>query len=87
MENNYRAEIRFRFCHYFFYIGSVPLFHSAVSNLYRVYSFICQVCFYMTVIAMFMDIYYNFEDWDRILDTAMLFTVFFCECYTLIYFM
>ena len=45
MENNYRAEIRFRFYHYFFYIGGVPLFYTAASNLYRVYSFLCHVCF------------------------------------------
>jgi hypothetical protein len=41
MENNCRAEIRFRLYHYFFYIGGVPLFYSAVSNLYRVYSLSC----------------------------------------------
>jgi len=86
MENNYRAEIRFRFYHYIFYIGGVPLFYTAVSNFYLMYSFLCHVCFYMTIIAMFMDIYHHLEDWDHILDTAMLFTLFSCECCTLIYF-
>jgi len=86
MENNYRAEFRFRFYHYFFYIGGVPLFHTTVSNLYRVYSFLCHVCFYMTIIAMFMDTYHNLGDWDHILDTAMLFTLFVCESCTITYF-
>jgi len=86
MENNYRAEFRFRFYHNFFYIGGVPLFHTAVSNLYRVYSFLCHVCFYMTIIGMFMDIYHHLGDWDHILDTAMLFTLFVCESCTLTYF-
>jgi hypothetical protein len=86
MENDYHAEIRFRFYHYFFYIGGVPLFYSAVSNLYHVYSFICHVCFYMTIIAMFMDIYHHLEDLDHILDTSMVFTVLVCESCTLMYF-
>jgi len=86
MGNKYRAEIRFRFYHYFFYIGGVPLFYSALSIPYRVYSFLCHVCFYMMIIAMFMDIYHHLEDWDHILDSSMLFTLFFCECCTLTYF-
>ena len=85
MENNYRAEIRFRFYHYIFYIGGVPLFDTALSNLYRVYCFLCHVCFYMTIIAMFMDIYHYSEDWDHMLDTAMAFTLFFCEGCTVMY--
>jgi len=64
-------------------IGDVPLFYAAVSNLYRVYSFLCHVCFYMTIIAMFMDIYQHLEDWDHMLDMAMAFTVFVCESCTL----
>ena len=86
MENNYRAEIRFRFYHYIFYIGGVPLFYTAVSNLYFVYSLLCHVCFYMMIIAMFMDIYHHLEDWDHILDTSMLFTLFSCEFCTIMYF-
>jgi len=86
MENNYRAEFRFRFYHYFFYIGGIPLFYTTVSISYRVYSFLCHVCFYMTIIAMFMDIYHNLEDWDHIIDVAMIFTLFTCESYTIMYF-
>jgi len=86
MENNYCAEIRFRFYHYFFYIGGVPLFYTAVSNLYVVYSFLCHVCFYLLLFAMFMDIYHHIEDWDHILDTSMIFTLFFCEGCTIMYF-
>jgi len=78
MENNYRAEIRFRFYHYIFYTGGVPLFYTAVSNLYRVYSFLCHVCFHMLLVAMFMDIYHR-----HMLDTAMAFAVFFGECCTI----
>ena len=86
MEKKYRAEIRFRFYHYIFYIGGVPLFDTAVSNLYRVYSFLCHVCFYMTIIAMFMDNYNHLEDWDYILHTSMFFSLFICECCTIMYF-
>jgi hypothetical protein len=86
MENNYRAENRFCFYHYFFYIGGIPLFYSAFSNLYRVYSFICHLCFYMTTIAVFMDIYHHLEDWDHVLDTSMVFTLLLCEWYTITYF-
>jgi hypothetical protein len=86
MENNYRAEKRFRFHHYFFYVGGIPLFYSAVSNLYRVYSFIFHVCFCMIIIAMFLDIYHHLEDWDHILDTSMFFIVFVCEFCTIAYF-
>jgi hypothetical protein len=86
MENNYRAEIRFRFYHYFFYIGGVPLFYSTLSISYRVYSFLCHVCFYMMIISMFMDIYHHSEDWDHLLDSSMLFTLFAGECCALTYF-
>jgi len=86
MESNYRAEFRFRFYQYFFYIGGVPLFYNAVSNFYHVYSFLCHVCFYMTTVAMFMDIYHNFEDLDHIIDVAMIFALFTCESCTVIYF-
>ena len=86
MENNYRAEIRFRFYHYFFYIGGVPLFYSASSISYRIYSFLCHVCLYMMIIAMFMDVYHHLEDWDHLLDWLMLSTVFGGECCTLTYF-
>jgi hypothetical protein len=86
MENNYRAEIRFRFYHYMFYIGGVPLFHTAVSSLYPVYSFLCHVCLYMLIIAMFMDIYHSLDDWDHTLDSLMLFSAFVCECCVMTYF-
>jgi Na+-translocating ferredoxin:NAD+ oxidoreductase RnfD subunit len=86
MENKSSAESRFRFYQYFFYVGGVPLFYSILSHFYRVYSFLCYVCFYTTIIAMFMDIYHHLDDMDHILDTAMLFTVFMCESYTLMYF-
>jgi hypothetical protein len=86
MENNYHAEIRFRFYHYVFYVAGAPLFHTAVSNLYRVYSFLCHMCVYMMIIAMFMDIYHSLDDWDHILDSLMLFTLFVCECCVITYF-
>jgi energy-converting hydrogenase Eha subunit F len=85
MENNFRAENRFRFYQYFFYMGGVPLFYSVLSNVYKVYSIFCHVCVYMTSIAMFMDIYHHLEDLDHVLDTSMLFTVLVCESYTIIY--
>jgi hypothetical protein len=34
---------------------------------------------------MFMDIYHHLDDMDHMLDTSMLFTVFVCESYTLMY--
>ena len=86
MEKSFRAENRFRFYHYCFYVGGVPLFNSAVSNFYYVYSFLCHGCFYMTWIAMIMDIYHNLEDLDHIIDVDMFFTVFGCEIYAQIYF-
>ena len=86
MENNYCAEIRFRFYHYFFYIGGVPLFNSSVSYFYYAYSFLCLGCVYTTLIAMFMDIYHHLEDWDHMLDMSMLFTLFVCESCTQMYF-
>jgi hypothetical protein len=86
MEKSFRAENRFRFYHYCFYIGGVPLFKSAVTNFYYVYSFLCSGCCYMTLIAMFMDIYHNLEDWDHIIDVAMLFFLFACEMFAQIYF-
>jgi len=86
MENNYRAEIRFRFYHYFFCIGGVPLFYTAVSYLYYVYSLLCHICFFMTIIAMFMDIYHHLGDRDHILDTSMFFAVFLCESCALMHF-
>jgi hypothetical protein len=86
MENNYHAEIRFRFYHYIFYIGGVPLFFSALSISYRVYSFLCHVFVYMMIIAMFMDIYHSLDDWDHILDSLMAFIVCVCECCVMTYF-
>jgi hypothetical protein len=86
MENDFRAETRFRFYHYYFYIGGVPLFYSALSSLYHVYSLFCHVCFYTTIIAMFMDIYHHLEDWDHILATSMIFALFTCEGCTIMYF-
>jgi hypothetical protein len=86
MENDSRAESRFSFYDYFFYIGGVPLFYSALSNVYKVYSIFCHVCFYMTIIAIFMDIYHHLEDWDHIMDTSMLLSFFVCESCTIIYF-
>ena len=86
MENNSRAEGRFRFYHYYFYIGGVPLFNFSVSYFYHVYCFLCHGCAYTTLIAMFMDIYHHLEDLDHVLDMSMLFTLFVCESYTLMYF-
>ena len=86
MENNSRSERRFRFYHYYFYVGGVPLFDFSVSYFYQAYSFLCHGCAYTTLIAMFMDIYHHSEDWDHIMDMSMLFTLFVCESYTLVYF-
>jgi len=44
------------------------------------------VCFYVTIIAMFMDIYHHLQDRDHIIDVAMIFTLFTCESCTIMYF-
>jgi len=86
MEDSYRAEIRFRFYRYYFYLGGVPLFNFSLSYFDYAYSFLCHGCAYTTLIAMFMDIYHHLEDWNHILDMSMLFTLFVCESFTQMYF-
>jgi len=86
MEKDYRAEIRFRFYHYCFHVGGVPLFHSSVSIFYRVYSLICHVCVYVNIMAMFLDIYHHTEDLDHAVYVAMIFLLFLGGSFTQLYF-
>jgi hypothetical protein len=76
MENNSRAESRFRFYHYCFYIAGIPLFNSTISNIYRVLSLLGYVCTFITIFAMFLDMYYHRENRDHVIDVSMLFTLY-----------
>jgi len=77
MEKNWRAESRFRFYHHCFYIAGIPLFNSTISNIYRVLSLLYHVCTFITLSAMFLDMYCNRENRDHIIDVSMLFTLLF----------
>jgi len=86
MERDYRAEIRFRFYHYCFHVGGVPLFHSFASSFYRVYSLLCHVCVYVNIMAMFLDIYCHTVDVDHAIYVAMIFLLFLGGSFTQLYF-
>jgi hypothetical protein len=85
MENNFRAENRFRYYNYYFYIGGVPLFKPSVSNFYHVFILFCYICSYSTLIAMFMNIYHHIEDLDEVMYVAMLLILFSAESCTQLY--
>jgi hypothetical protein len=86
MESDFRAESRFRYYHYYFYIGGVPLFNTSVSNCYRISILLCNVCFYSTILAMFMGVYHYLEDVDQVTEVALLFIIFSVTSSTQLYF-
>jgi hypothetical protein len=73
MENNSLTKSRFRFYHYCFCKGGVPLLSCPVSNVYYVLRSFCYVFTCTTLLLMFMEIYHHAEDIDFIMDVAMLF--------------
>jgi hypothetical protein len=85
MESNFRAESRFRYYHYYFYIGGVPLFNTSVSIFYHVFVIFSNVCAYSTIIAMFMDLYHHIEDLDEVMYVAMLLILFTAQSCTQLY--
>jgi hypothetical protein len=85
MECNFSAESRFRYYHYYFYIGGVPLFKPSVSNSYHIFTLFCYVCSYSTLFAMFMNIYHHIEDFDAVMYIAMLLILFSAENCTQLY--
>jgi hypothetical protein len=78
MECNSRAESRFCFCHYYFYIGGIPLFNNSVYIFCHTFVLLCYVCAYSTIFSMFMDLYYHIED----MDVVMLLLLFPAAGYT-----
>jgi hypothetical protein len=86
MESNSRAESRFRYYNYYFYVGGIPLFNTSVSKFYYMYIVVCYVCAYSTILAMFMSIYHHIEDLDEVMDVAMFFFLSSAESCTQLYF-
>jgi uncharacterized membrane protein (DUF485 family) len=86
MESNFRAESRFRYYNYYFYIGGVPLFNTSASKFYQMYVVFCCLCAYSTILAMFMAIYHSRENLDEAMNVAMLFLVFSFAMCTQLYF-
>jgi hypothetical protein len=85
MESNFRAESRFRYYHYYFYIGGVPLFNDSSSNSYHIFNLFCYACSYSTLLAMFTNIYHHIEDFDAVMYVAMLLILFSAENCTQLY--
>jgi hypothetical protein len=86
MESNFRAESRFRYYNYYFYIGGIPLFNASVSKFYHTFVLLCYVCAYSTILAMFMNMYHRKKDVDEIMDAAMFFILSSAESCTQLYF-
>jgi hypothetical protein len=86
MESSFRAENRFRYYHYYFYIGGVPIFNTSVSSFYRMFILFCYICSYSTVLAMLMALYYYVEDMEQLMEVAIFFIIFSAESYTQLYF-
>jgi hypothetical protein len=86
MENTSRAESRFRYYNYYFYIGGVPLFNSHTSVFYRIFVYICYACAYSTILAVCMAIYENRDDFDNAMNVAMLLLIFSCASAAQLYF-
>jgi hypothetical protein len=86
MESGFRAENRFRYYHYYFYIGGVPLFSTSVSSFYRISILLCSICFYSTILAMCMGLYNYGEDVEQVMDVAIFFIVFSGAGFTQLYF-
>jgi hypothetical protein len=86
MESNSRAESRFRYCNYYFYIGGVPLFASSVSKWYHMCIVFSYVCAYSSIIAMFLSIYHDIEDLNEVMDAAMFFIISSAASCTQLYF-
>jgi hypothetical protein len=76
MESNFRAESRFRYYNYYFYIGGVPLFNTSASIFYHVFVLSCYVCAYSTILAFLMEIYHHMEDLDGVMNVAMMLLMF-----------
>jgi hypothetical protein len=86
MGSNFHAENRFRYYHYYFYIGGVLLFKPSVSILYHMFVVFCYLCAYSTIFAMFMNMYHHTEDLDEVMDSAMFFIISSAECCIQLYF-
>jgi hypothetical protein len=86
MENNSQADRRFRYYHYYFFIGGVPLFNTSVSIFYHMFVLLCYVCAYSMIFAMIMDIYHHKEDLDEVMDVITLLLSFLATSYTQLYF-
>jgi hypothetical protein len=76
MESTSRAESRFRYYTYYFYVGGVPLFNSNTSALYRIFVLFCYVCSYSTILAAAMAIYHNRDDFDNAISIVLLLLIF-----------
>jgi hypothetical protein len=86
MESNSRAQSRFRYYNYCFYIGGVPLFNTSVSKFYHVWIVFSYVCAYSTLLAMFMSLYHDIEDLNEVMDAAMFFIISSAESCSQLYF-
>jgi hypothetical protein len=86
MESNFRAESRFRYYNYYFYIGGVPLFNTSVSVFYHMLVLFCYLCSYSTILAMSMHLYNLIDDLDEVMDVAMFIMISAAENCTQLYF-
>jgi len=81
-----RAENRFRFFINLLKIGGVSVLDTSVSRSYRVYSVLCYVAEYSTMIAMILEICFPTEDLDHSMDVAMVLMLFLGITFVQFYF-
>lgn len=81
-----KAESRFRFFINLFKVGGVSILDESVSKSYRVYSVMCYVAEFSTLVAMILEICFRTEDLDHSMDVAMLLMLFLGVTFVQFYF-
>ena len=80
------AKSRFRFFINLSKIGGVSILDPSVSRSYRVYSVLCYVAEYSTLVGMFLEICFHTDDLDHWMDAAMVLMLFLGITFVQFYF-
>jgi hypothetical protein len=80
------ARSRFRFFLNLLKLGGVSRLDPSVSRSYRVYSLLCNVAEYSTLVGMFLEVCFRTEDLDHWMDAAMILMLFLGVTFVQFYF-